>query len=78
MDINQNNIHDNTSGSGANIPDNVVIWRAVGYVDINAENNWWGTTDLTEIEETVWHFIDDASLAIVDYDPILTQSASTP
>ncbi|MEM7132328.1 MAG: right-handed parallel beta-helix repeat-containing protein [Chloroflexota bacterium] len=48
-----------------------------GAEDINAENNYWGSTDLGTIETQIWHFIDDSALGIVDYEPIRTAPVSS-
>lgn len=36
---------------------------------IDAEDNWWGTADLVEIEAMIWHHADYASAPTVDYTP---------
>lgn len=36
---------------------------------INAENNWWGTTDPAEIESMIWHHTDYSSAPTVDFTP---------
>jgi len=38
--------------------------------NIQAENNYWGTTDLTEIDNNIFDRIDDFNLSRVDFDPI--------
>lgn len=43
--------------------------------DVDATDNYWGTTDSNVIEEHVWHFIDDSSLSIVNYVPFFNWSA---
>jgi uncharacterized repeat protein (TIGR01451 family) len=44
---------------------------------VNAEDNYWGTTDSGVIEDHVYHFMDDPSLSIVDYVPFRTSPIST-
>jgi hypothetical protein len=39
--------------------------------NITTENNWWGTTNESEIESKIWDFYDDSSLGIVDFNPYL-------
>ena len=39
---------------------------------VNAENNWWGTSNQSEIEDKIYHFLDDASKGTVDYIPFDT------
>jgi hypothetical protein len=40
--------------------------------DVDASNNWWGTTDTTGIENKIYDFNDDFSLGKVNYVPFLT------
>jgi hypothetical protein len=40
--------------------------------DINAANNWWGTTDTAAIDGLIHDFNDDFSVGKVNYTPILT------
>ena len=46
-----------------------------GYDDgeIDATYNWWGTTDIMEIEEGIWDFYDDPALFVVNYDNFLVE-----
>ena len=74
--ITGNNIYHNSSGSPASVPNDFTNGHAAGIPDINAENNYWGTTDQGTIETQVYHFVDDASLALVDYLPFLNQPIS--
>lgn len=39
---------------------------------INAIYNFWGTTDLTEAEDVIYHKNDDISLGLVSFDPMWT------
>jgi len=76
--VNNNDIYDNFS---ANNPNDlaIVLDSAAGYRDLNAESNYWGTSDSGVIEDLIWHFIDDASLGVVDYFPYRTTPVhSTP
>jgi hypothetical protein len=34
-----------------------------------AENNWWGSTEIGTIEESIWDGKDDPGLGLVDYVP---------
>jgi hypothetical protein len=45
---------------------------------IDAENNWWGTTDSDEISAKIYDFYDDGSTVRVDFDPFLTQNLPLP
>lgn len=40
--------------------------------NLNAKNNWWGTTADAEIQGKIYDWFDDASLGIVDYSSYLT------
>jgi parallel beta-helix repeat protein len=44
--------------------------------DVNAANNWWGTTDTSIIDSLIYDFNDDFNLGKVNYTPFLT-SANT-
>ncbi len=50
-----------------------------GADDIDATNNWWGTSDTESISHTIWDFNDDFDLGKVNFQPILTNpSPSAP
>jgi len=66
--INNNDLYGNASGADGSILNDL----RNGPSNVNAENNYWGTTDSGIIEEHVWHYIDDASLGFVDYIPYRT------
>ena len=73
--IDSNNLYGNTSYKGSEIYNG----NLAGGSNVNAANNWWGTTDFAVIESQVWHHPDDASLGIVDYVPFRnTPIPSTP
>ncbi|HSV49842.1 MAG TPA: hypothetical protein VLH35_05955 [Candidatus Acidoferrales bacterium] len=40
--------------------------------NVDAGNNWWGTTNTTVIEQKIYDFHEDFSIGNVTYDPILT------
>jgi hypothetical protein len=68
--IRNNNIYDNNAASGViqNIhltePDNITL------ID-----NWWGTTDLSVINQTIWDYKNDSvNLGYALFDPVLAQS----
>lgn len=42
-----------------------------GGITINAENNWWGSTNSTTVEGTILHKNDNSQLALVDFTPFL-------
>lgn len=74
--INDNDIYGNSAGSPSLLND-IFNGNQVGF-DLNAQNNYWGTTDSNVIEEHVWHFIDDSSLSIVNYYPFRAEPVTTP
>jgi len=41
-------------------------------LDINAKNNWWGTTNESVIDEEIFDYYDDPTCGVVDYKPCLT------
>ena len=44
-----------------------------GSSNIDATNNWWGTTDTGEIDAGIHDAKDDSNLGLVTYQPFLTQ-----
>jgi len=42
-----------------------------GSANLNAENNWWGTSSESEIQTKIYDWFDDSSRGIVDYFPYL-------
>jgi len=44
--------------------------------DIEASNNWWGTTSTSSIEALIYDQKDDYTLGKVNYEPFLTEPAS--
>jgi len=60
--IEKNNIYDNDVNNITN----------PSVADITARNNWWGTTDIDEIEARIHHYNDDPSVGKVNYQPIAT------
>lgn len=45
---------------------------------INALNNWWGTTNLSQIENSIFHFADDPTRAHVNFVPYLDAPGGNP
>jgi len=64
--INYNNIYGNTLYD-------VHDGNTQGSPIVNCTNNWWGTTNETEIQAHIYDWYDDATLGIVDYFPYLTE-----
>ena len=63
-DISQNNIYDN---GVYNIKSHFPFGQ-----DLNATMNWWGTTNTTEIEASIYDYYDDYNLSRVQFEPFLT------
>jgi parallel beta-helix repeat protein len=65
-----NNIEDNTNYN-LRISSNT-------QVNIDAANNWWGTTDTAEIDKKIWDYndSDDFNTGKVNYTPFLTETNS--
>ncbi|MGE5187684.1 MAG: right-handed parallel beta-helix repeat-containing protein [Betaproteobacteria bacterium] len=65
--ITGNNIYDNTEYN----------FKLLQYMqDINIPNNWWGTTDTTQISQKIYDYQADFNLGHVIVDPVLTSPAS--
>lgn len=45
---------------------------------INAQNNWWGSTNAATIEATIFHRTDSPTLAFVNYDHFLDGPGGNP
>jgi parallel beta-helix repeat protein len=76
--IHDNNLYGNLTGNPTNIPNDLYNGNSYSSNDINAKNNWWGTTDDAIIEDHIWHFMDDATLGIVDYVPFRREPVPPP
>jgi predicted outer membrane repeat protein len=63
--INFNNLYENSDYDFYN-------GTPQGAADVNAEYNWWGTSDYTQIMTNTWDWFDDPSLGLVDFDPWYT------
>lgn len=50
------------------------LWNAnaQGSPNMNAMNNWWGTTSDSAIQAKIYDWFDDSSKGIVDYSPYLS------
>ncbi|MBT6938763.1 MAG: DUF1565 domain-containing protein, partial [Candidatus Marinimicrobia bacterium] len=44
--------------------------------DLNAENNYWGTTSLDSVQGSIYDYNDDFNLGALDVDPILTSPST--
>jgi hypothetical protein len=65
--ITQNNIFGNTANS-------IVLTISQ---NIDATNNWWGTTDSQTINQTIHDYKNDFAVGTVTYMPFLTQESSS-
>ncbi len=70
--------HNSVHGNNANgVTNDVGTTDNSDREDINAIENWWGTTNLATIESHIFHAVDDANRALVLFQPILTASPSS-
>ena len=59
-----------------NLIDNEAIKNA-GAQNYTVDNNYWGTTDTTQIDQKIFDFNDNSLLGLVTYTPILTTPVTT-
>ena len=71
--INNNDLYNNTADYGSDLYDANLADSA----NLNAQNNYWGTTDPAIIEAHIWDYTDDPSLGIVNYVPYLNSPPPT-
>jgi len=45
--------------------------RTTSTAPVAAAQNYWGTSDLNQVESDIYHFNDSAALGLVNYNPIL-------
>ena len=76
---NQVGIHNPQSGtiSNNNIVSNTVNSITATNASVNAENNWWGTTDTETINQTIYDSKVDPTLGTISFIPFLTQPSPT-
>lgn len=53
---------------------NTSIHSTVSKNDINATNNWWGTTDANAIDQSIYDSKNDFTLGTVNYIPFLSEA----
>jgi len=77
------NNHFGFSGGGT-IQSNTIINNLVGIQapsasssNIDATNNWWGTTDTQAINQTIYDFKNYYNVGTVNFVPFLSQTSST-
>ncbi len=68
-DINNNINNNNIFGNAASYE--FYNGNVQGTANIDAINNWWGTSDNTAIQGKIYDWIDDDSLGIVNFSPYL-------
>jgi len=61
-----------------NVPYDVYNTISYGVRDVNATNNWWGTTNTTLISEKIYDYYDDYTRSVVYFTPILTSPIMLP
>jgi hypothetical protein len=80
--IENNLIEDNLVGIATDVPLSISYNNIEGndqsiYLsssnDFNASNNWWGTTDISTINQTIYDFKYDSNLGTVTFIPFLTE-----
>ncbi len=76
---NQVGIHNPPSGI---ITNNNIVGNTLNSIDsttanVDAENNWWGTTDTQTINQTIYDSKVDSKLGTVSFVPFLTQPSSS-
>lgn len=76
---NQVGIHNPPSGiiSNNNIVGNTVSSIDATTANIDASNNWWGTTDSQTINQTIYDSKVDGRLGTVSFIPFLTEPSSS-
>ncbi len=61
-----------TTANGNNIINNQKNVNYTGTKDADATNNWWGTTDLNAINQTIYDAKNDVLLGRVNFVPVLS------
>ena len=72
-------IHNPPSGT---ISNNNIVGNTLNSIDatttnVNAQNNWWGTTDVPTINQTIYDSKVDRSLGTITFVPFLNQPSPT-
>ena len=52
--------------------------ESISWITIDAENNWWGTTDPAAIALTINDYTDNSRFPVVDFDPYLASANGPP
>ncbi len=63
--------HNTFQGNQAALGSAVYNSRPTASSPILAAQNDWGTSDLAQVEEQIYHFNDNAGLGLVNYNPVL-------
>ncbi len=70
-----NSLHNNTANGTAN--DLSIVVNSDNYEDVDARENWWGSTNLTTIESHILHAVDDPDRALILFQPFLTEAPNS-
>ena len=54
-----------------------ILVTGTGSTSVTAPGNWWGTADKERIESSIFHVVDDNTLAAVVFEPFATSRIST-
>ena len=72
--IHNNNIFGNAK---YNIENTNFCYVVTPAADLDATNNWWGSTSTITIDDKIWDFFDEPSLGTVHYGPSLAGALDT-
>jgi len=67
ISLNYNNIFNNTAKY------ELYNDNSYGTNDVNAQNNWWGSINSSDIEKSIYDWSDDSNKGFVDYEPFETE-----
>lgn len=70
-----NRFENNLNNGSLNHVYNNAAQRAL---NIDAENNWWGSSDPSVIESAIFHFADDSTKGVVDFEPFCNEACTPP
>lgn len=56
-----------------NIANNNRSLQVTGSSNVNVANNWWGTTNIDQIKQSIWDNNEDYNLGTANFEPILSR-----